>query len=69
MPAYVDSIFKEKTQIDFNSSWLSQFKKAVNIFSQNFTMSFIFNVDYHGMKEIFIFRPTTEKWGKIWFFG
>ena len=53
----------------FNSSSRSQFEYLFHIKNQNLTMSSILNVDHHGMKEICIFRPTTEKWGKIWNFG
>ena len=38
-------------------------------FLQNLFMSSIFNVDYHGKKEICIFSLSTEKWSKLWFFG
>ena len=52
-----------------NSSSVSQFKDLYHRKIQNLTMSSIFNVDHHGMKEICILSFSAENWGKVWFFG
>ena len=52
-----------------NSSWISHVGNLANFFLQNLVMSSIFNVDYHGKKENCIFKLSTEKWSKLWFFG
>ena len=53
----------------FNSSSVSKFEDPFHRKIQNLTMSSIFNMDHHGMKEICILSFSAENWGKVWFFG